>query len=157
MPHPIADQFSDNEMEQMKRYGAAQLGGTDFSAQVEKEIRKLQRKEANAAKMKAAQTSGGAGGLGPSKIETQQADQTNAISQQATSQGAQKAEQAQAKDIPLQAPAAPGPSGAGETKPFAAQAGPQPAAPAMPPPPMPPPPDQGGGNGGEDEDSDGQE
>ena len=57
--HPVADQFSDDEMAQMKRYGQAQLGGTDFSAEVEKELVKLQRKrEANAGKMKATQTGG---------------------------------------------------------------------------------------------------
>ena len=57
--HRVTDQFSDDEMAQMKRYGQAQLGGTDFSAEVEKELVKLQRKrEANAGKMKAAQTGG---------------------------------------------------------------------------------------------------
>ena len=135
--HPIADQFSDEEMEQMKRHGAAQLGGTQFSDEVEKHLRRFAR-ERNAKKMKAAQTSGGAEGLGPSQIQTQQADQASALQQENASQGTAKNLEAQAQKIPVEAPSAPGPSGAGATKPFPAQAGPQPAAPAAPPPPEAP-------------------
>lgn len=49
--HPIADQFSDDEMHQIKRYGQA-LGGspTSFDEEVE---RYLRVHEANYAKMRA--------------------------------------------------------------------------------------------------------
>ena len=69
-PHPIADQFSDDEMEQMKRFGQA-LGGapTDFDEEVEKALDSRARaREASAAKMKAAAT-GGSPGLGPTEAE----------------------------------------------------------------------------------------
>ena len=107
--HPAADQFSDEEMEQMKRYGAAQLGGTDFSAEVEKELDKLQRKrEASAAKMQAAQTGGS--GLGPPRAETQAVQQQGAIAQQAAQAGAQGAAQAQgAQEEAAGPPSAPPP------------------------------------------------
>ena len=41
--HPFADQFSSDEMEQIKRYGQA-LGGspTPFDEEVEKHLRKIQ-------------------------------------------------------------------------------------------------------------------
>lgn len=58
-PHP-AEQFSDPEMEQIKRFGQA-LGGqpTDFDKEVERELEKRARaREASAEKMKAAQTGG---------------------------------------------------------------------------------------------------
>jgi hypothetical protein len=64
-PHG-AEQFSDPEMEQIKRFGQA-LGGqpTDFDEQVEEALNKRERaREANAQKMRAAQTSGSTG-LGP--------------------------------------------------------------------------------------------
>lgn len=104
----------------MKRYGAAQLGGTDFSEAVERELEKLQHaREANAAKMHAAQT----GELGPSEFQEQQQKQAGALQRQATTQGAQQALQAQAGMKPPNAP--PAPSGpAGVTKPYAAQAKP---------------------------------
>lgn len=73
MPHLIADQFDDSEMEQIKRYGAAQLSGTKFSDEVEKHLRKLARKrKQNSKLMQAAQTSGGTG-LAPTQIEGQKA------------------------------------------------------------------------------------
>jgi hypothetical protein len=52
--HPVADQFSDDEMDRIKRYGEA-LGGkpTPFDEEVEMY---LQHHEANYAKMRAAQT-----------------------------------------------------------------------------------------------------
>jgi hypothetical protein len=122
----IPDQFSDDEMEQMKRYGSAQLGGTDFSAEVEKELDKLQRgREASAAKMHAAQTSGGDTGLGPSDIDKAQIKQRDASQQQTATQGAQAAAQAQGAQAPVNAPAAPtGP--AGVSAPYPAQRAPQP-------------------------------
>jgi hypothetical protein len=51
--HPVADQFGDDEMAQIKRYGQA-LGGqpTDFDKEVEKRLRVH---EANHAKMRATQ------------------------------------------------------------------------------------------------------
>jgi len=68
--HPIAHRFSDEEMEQVQRYGQALSGPTDFSEEVEKELEKrgaYQRaQKRNAAKMRAAQT-GGSPGLGQRK------------------------------------------------------------------------------------------
>jgi hypothetical protein len=54
--HPIADQFSDDEMDQIKHYGQA-LGGspTPFDEEVEKHLKKY---EAKKKKMKAAQSDG---------------------------------------------------------------------------------------------------
>jgi hypothetical protein len=50
--HPVADQFPDHEMDQVKRYGQALSGGvTRFDQEVEKH---LARYEANRKKMKAA-------------------------------------------------------------------------------------------------------
>lgn len=129
--NPIADQFSDEDMEQIKRFGQA-LGGkpTPFDEEVEYHI---QRHERNYQKMRAAQSGGS--GLGPSAAERQQAQQTEAMQQQATAQGAQQAQQAQAQQAPISAPPAPsGPQGV--TQPYPAQAGPQPkpeAPPAQPP------------------------
>ena len=49
--HPVADQFSDHEMDQVKRYGQALNGGvTPFDEDVE---RHLARYEANRKKMEA--------------------------------------------------------------------------------------------------------
>jgi hypothetical protein len=49
---PVADQFSDHEMEQIKRFGQALSGGvTPFDEEVEKH---LARYEANRKKMEAA-------------------------------------------------------------------------------------------------------
>jgi hypothetical protein len=79
-PHPVADQFSDDEMEQIKRYGQALSGPTDFSDEVEKELVKRgaydrpRPQEASAAKMHAAQT-GGSLGLGPTEAEQQSQSQ----------------------------------------------------------------------------------
>ena len=54
--HCVANQFSDDEMEQIKRFGEA-LGGkpTPFDQEVE---RYLEHHERNYAKMRAAQTGG---------------------------------------------------------------------------------------------------
>jgi hypothetical protein len=60
--HPIADQFSDDEMQQIKRYGQA-LGGspTSFDEEVE---RCLRVHEANYAKVRVGQTDGSNTGAG---------------------------------------------------------------------------------------------
>jgi hypothetical protein len=57
--HPIADQFSDPEMEQVQRFGQA-LGGqpSAFDEEVEKALAKHYPKEFSAEKMHAAQSSG---------------------------------------------------------------------------------------------------
>src|SRR5258706_16414246 len=99
-PHP-AEQFGDSEMEQIKRYGQA-LGGqpTDFDEQVESALNERQRaREANAAKMHAAQT-GGSEGLGPTEAEQALVKQRSALQQQAASAGAQGAAQAQGGQPP---------------------------------------------------------
>ena len=106
-----AGQFSDPEMEQIKRYGQA-LGGapTDFDEQVEQAINARQRtREANAAKMKAAQT-GGSPGLGPTEAEQTLAKQQSALQQQEATAGAASAQQAQAGQSP---PATPPPAPVG--------------------------------------------
>jgi hypothetical protein len=88
-PHPAAGAFSDNEMEQIKRFGQA-LGGapTDFDEEVEKELdARAHAREASAGKMKAAAT-GGSPGLGPTEAEQALAKQRSALQQQAASTGA---------------------------------------------------------------------
>jgi hypothetical protein len=123
-----ADQFTDDEMEQMKRYGAAQLGGTsdnhidspEFSEGVEKELNKLE--EANASKMRAAQTGGGDMSMGPTEMEQTAVKQRGAVQKQADTQDDVEAQQAQAAQAPVNAPAAPaGP--AGTTTDYSAQKG----------------------------------
>lgn len=107
----------------MKRYGAAQLGGTDFSDEVEKELNKLQAaREASAGKMRAAQTGGGNQGLGPSDMDTAAVKQRGAIDQQSDTQAAQQAVQAQGAQAPVNAPPAPA-SPQGTTTTFPAQKG----------------------------------
>jgi hypothetical protein len=56
--HAVADQFSDDDMAQIKRYGQA-LGGspTPFDEEVEKYLRSI---ETNKKKMKPARTGGSA-------------------------------------------------------------------------------------------------
>jgi hypothetical protein len=89
--HPIADQFSDDEMSQIQRYGQALNSPSDFSDEVEKELNKrgaYQRpREAGAAKMHAAATAGSEG-LGPTEAEQTLAKQQSALQQQAASAGA---------------------------------------------------------------------
>jgi hypothetical protein len=126
----IPDQFSDEEMSQIQRHGAAQMGDPGFSDEVEKHLK--YREELNAKKMHAALTGGGDTDLGPSKMEQAQGKQTQALQQAATTQGAQQAVQAQAAQQPLVPPSAPG-TPVGASKPFPAQAGPQPQAPVEPP------------------------
>ena len=127
--HPIADQFSDEEMEQIQHYGQALGGSTPFSDEVEKALPKYERlygrgerpQEASHAKMKAAQT-GGSLGLGPTQMEQTAAQQTGAIQQQAATAGQQQATQAQAGQVPNAPPPAPeGP--AGVSQPYPAERG----------------------------------
>jgi hypothetical protein len=56
--HPIGDQFSDDDMHQIKHFGQMLGGGvTPFDEAVEEALNKRQAaREANAKKMKAAQT-----------------------------------------------------------------------------------------------------
>jgi hypothetical protein len=80
------------------------------------------QEEANARKMRAAQTGGGEQSLGPSQMDQAQVKQRGAMSQQAALQAAQQAQQAQGAQQPVTAPAAPaGP--AGTTTTFPAQQG----------------------------------
>lgn len=151
----IADQFSDQEMDQIKRYGQA-LGGqpTPFDEAVEDHLTGM---EANASKMKSAQTGGGEG-LGPSQMDTAQVKQRGAMNQQADTAAAKAAAMAQGAQQPVNAPPAPaGPQGT--NVPFPAQQGavggggnaqqPQDQPPPSPPPggapggPSGPPPDEG--------------
>jgi len=86
----------------------------------ETDLQRAHHEEANAPKMREAQM-----GLAPSEMEQQKVKQTQALGQQATTQGAVKAQQAQGAQTPVPAPAAPsGP--AGTQTPYPAQAGPQP-------------------------------
>ena len=141
-PEDVAGQFSDDEMDQIKRYGQA-LGGkpTPFDEEVESHLAGM---EANAAKMRAAQTGGAS--LGPSQFDQDQAKQTGAIQRQADVQGTKQALQAQSQSPPLSPPQASG-GADGATQPLPAQAAPQPPpgpTQGMPAPGMAPPPAPGG-------------
>ena len=146
----VASQFSDQEMDQIKRYGQA-LGGqpTAFDQEVEEHLAGMEK---NAAKMRAAQT-GGSGELGQTEMDQTAITQRGALDQQSDTQAAQQAVQAQGAQAPVNAPPAPtGPQG--ETVPYTAQKGavggsgptpqpaPPPAAPPAPAGPQEPPPDQ---------------
>lgn len=111
-------QFSDQEMEGIKRYGEA-LGGkpTPFDEEVEKH---LAGHEAHFAKMRAAQRGGD---LGPEQFEQEQAKQTGALQNLAAGAGQVQAAQAQAGQQPVNPPPAPTGS-AGVTSPYPAQARP---------------------------------
>jgi hypothetical protein len=131
-----ADQFSDDQMEQIQRYGQALGGGiTPFDEELERELPKLhpgeaEKKrrmapaipgEAQAQKMRAAQ-SGGSPSLGPTEAEAALAKQRGMLQQQAAAAGQQQAQQAQ-RQQPVSAPP-PAPTGPqGVTKPYPAQAG----------------------------------
>jgi hypothetical protein len=122
-PHPAAGAFSDDEMEQVKRFGQA-LGGqpSAFDEDVEKALAKHYPKEFSAEKMHAAQT-GGSTSLGPTEAEQQLAKQQSALQQQAATTGAAAAQQAQAGQSGQPTPP-PAPTGsAGVTTPYSAQAG----------------------------------
>lgn len=106
-----------------------QRGDDDFSGEVEKHLDEM---EANQKKMESAQRGGSE--MGPSQFETQQADQAQALQQQATVQGAQQAQQAQGAQMPQNVPVeAPGP--AGESAPYQAQEQEPPAPTGYKPPP----------------------
>lgn len=145
--HPIADQFSDEEMEAIKRYGQALGGNTAFSEEVEKA---LPFYEAHYAKMRAAAT-GGSLELGPSQAETQQVKQRQAIGQRAATQQQVQASQAQGAQAPVSAPEAPsGPQGVTVSEPAQARQQPAPDVTAAPPgeqgqPPAAPGPQTGAG------------
>jgi hypothetical protein len=145
-----ADQFSDPEMEQIQHFGQALGGGvTPFDEEVEHHLqRRLREREANAAKMRAAQTGGASEtGLGPTQAEQAQVKQTGALQQQSAAAGAQAAAQAQGQQASVAPPPAPvGPQGT--TAPYSAQKGAvggpgivqtPPAAPAGPQAPEPGP------------------
>jgi len=120
-PNP-ADQFSDQDMEQLKHYGEA-LGGnpTAFEEAVEHHLNfgtdAGHAHEASYEKMRTAQE-----GLAPSDIEQAQMRSGPAVAQKQAQQSAQAASQAQAAQVGPNAP--PAPSGpVGTTEPFAAQQG----------------------------------
>jgi hypothetical protein len=150
--HPIADQFSDDEMEQVQRYGQALNTPSDFSDEVEKELEKRgayqRHHEASAQKMRQAQTSGSEG-LGPSEAEQKLSQQRSQLLQQQATAGAAGAAQAQQgrSGSPTPPPAPTGPQGV--TQPYSSQAGavggsgqaPQPQAQPQGPPAAP----EGGG------------
>jgi hypothetical protein len=127
--HPIADQFSDDEMEQLQRHGQAMGSPSDFSDEVEKALLKrgtyqkaqAQFQEKNAAKMKAAQT-GGSPGLGPTEAEQALAKQQQALQQQAATTGAASAAQAQAGQSPQATPPAAPAGPQGTETPYSSQA-----------------------------------
>lgn len=124
--HPIADQFSDDEMEQVQRYGQALSTPSDFSDEVEKELNKRgayeRHREAGAQKMHQAQTSGSEG-LGPSEAEQKLSQQRNALLQRQAQTGTAGAAQAQQgrSGSPTPPPAPTGPQGV--TQPYSSQAG----------------------------------
>jgi hypothetical protein len=95
----VADQFSDDEMDQIKHYGKMLAGGvTPFDEAVEEALNKRQAaREANAKKMHAAQTGGGDQSLGPSEMDQSAIKQRGAIASQAAAQGAQQAQAAQGR------------------------------------------------------------
>jgi hypothetical protein len=104
----IAGQFSDEEMNQIKRYGQA-LGGkpTPFDEEVEEDLTGM---EQNAQKMRSAQTGGpeaAAQSLGPSDMKQAQIKQRGAIDQQADTQAAAQAQKAQGAQAPIAPPPAP--------------------------------------------------
>lgn len=133
------------------KYKGAQPEPPPDDAITEGDLQRTHEEEANASKMRAAQTGGGDQSLGPSAMDQAAVKQGQAASRQASQQAAQQAAQAQAQQVPVNAP--PAPSGAaGATIPFPAQKGavggpgnaPQPSLGAQPPqpPPQEPPPNE---------------
>jgi hypothetical protein len=125
----IAGQFSDEEMEQLKRYGQALSSGpTPFEEEVEKH---LAGHEAHYAKMRAAQSGGTSEdemALAPPEIPQKQEQGQRAAEQRQSAQAAVKAQQAQAAQMPVTPP--PAPSGpAGVSEPYQAQKAQQPQEP----------------------------
>jgi hypothetical protein len=112
--HPNADEFSDDDMDQIKHFGQMLGGGvTPFEEAVEEAFNKRQAaREANAKKMHNAQTGGGDVGLAPSQMDQGAIKQRGAIAQQSATQGAEQAVQAENAQTPVNAPPAPaGPQG----------------------------------------------
>jgi hypothetical protein len=95
----------------------------DFDREVEKHLAYLYPHEAGYEKMHAAQTGGGE--LGPSDIEKEQVQQSQAQAKAQATQQAAQAGQAQAQQSPVNAPPAPS-SPAGVSTPYEAQNAPQP-------------------------------
>jgi hypothetical protein len=141
-PNPT-DQFSEDEMAQVQQHGKALLGEpTNFDEEVERHLADHYPGEVSTKKMRTAQM-----GLAPSEMERAQVKQSGALEQQATMQGAAKAQQAQGGMTQTPPPqAATGPIGT--TAPYPAQAGevgpketPEtPASSGAPPSPPPPAP-----------------
>jgi hypothetical protein len=122
-PEDVAGQFSDEEMEQLKRYGQALGGGPSaFDEEVEKH---LAGHEAHYAKMRAAQTGGASAdemALAPPEIPQAQMQGQQISHQRQTAQSAQQAQAAQAQQQQPTPPPAPiGPAGVSE--PYEAQSG----------------------------------
>lgn len=126
---PIHEQFSEPEMEGIRRYGQA-LGGspTEFEEEVEKHLANMEKAnqrfgratEAQYQKMRAAQTGGAGPGLGPTESEEALAKQQQTLQQQAATAGQQQATQAQAQQTsPTPPPAPTGPQGV--SQPYPAQ------------------------------------
>jgi hypothetical protein len=116
-----ADQFSDPEMEQLQRYGQALGGGvTPFDEEVERALTKLHPGEAQAKKMRAAQT-GGSEGLGPTEAEAALAKQRGMLEQQAATADQQAVQAQQQQPVTGPPPAPSGPQGV--TQPYPAQRG----------------------------------
>src|SRR5262249_19662209 len=113
----IANQFSDDEMEAVRRNGQALGGGpTDFEEEVERHLTGEHAREREAAKMRAAESGDGGEGLGPEQEEQMLAKQAHTLQQHAEARGAVQAQQI-----------SPTPTGSqGVSQPYPAQAGPQP-------------------------------
>lgn len=108
--HPVADQFSDDEMHGIKAMGEA-LGGkpTPFDEEVEAHLagyeaqrNKKRTGEASAEKMQAARTGGA--DLAPPQADIRAAQQQQALAQEATAQSALGATQAQGAQAALAGP-----------------------------------------------------
>jgi hypothetical protein len=97
-PEEVANQFSDEEMEQLRHYGQALGGGpTAFDEEVEKHLAGY---EAHYAKMRAAQTGGASAdemALAPPQIAQQAMKGQQAAMQQHATQSAAQAQQAQSR------------------------------------------------------------
>lgn len=113
-PVPQDSDFSPQTKASLVHLG--QMMGTGRDEFDEEVAKRLEEHEANYKKMRAAEQ----GELGPGEFEQKEIEQTQALGQQATIQGAQKAQAAQAGQAPQQAPTeAPGPQG--QSAPYPAQ------------------------------------
>jgi hypothetical protein len=119
LPHQ-KHKFTDHEMHVLTQL-RPMMGGLDpEDEEVEQHIKHYE--EANAGKMRSAQT-GGSPGLGPTEAEQALAKQQTVLQQQVASSGAATAQQAQAGE-PSQPTPPPAPTGsAGVTIPYPAQKG----------------------------------